>query len=195
MGLQKILWLGHKCNSVPATCWVKFQLVWICMSWSRDKMWRQAPLPPPPPPPPSWQTLCCVEKSMVRPKFISAACCIKFSWFEFVCHEAGTWCREKPSDLAWFYEKILVLGGKIFTPQHVAAWNSAGLNLCIMRRVHGDHIIGTVPATSPLTSVSWLLSHYCKVCWVALKCKFNLVSPNNLISPYYLSQNQRRTKN
>ena len=33
---------------------------------------------------------CCVQKSIVRTKFISATCCIKFSWFEFVCHEAGT---------------------------------------------------------------------------------------------------------
>lgn len=43
-----------------------------------------------PPPPPFWQTLCRVEKSIVRTKFISATCCIKFSWFEFVCHEAVT---------------------------------------------------------------------------------------------------------
>lgn len=45
-------------------------------------------------PPPSFLAdivLCCfVEKSIVRTKFISATCCIKFSWFEFVCHEAGT---------------------------------------------------------------------------------------------------------
>ena len=162
MGLHKILWQGHTCNSIPAPCWVKFQLVWICVSWSRDKMWSQVP------PPRFWQTLCCVEKSIVRTKFISATCCIKFSWFEFVCHEAGTWCRGKPSDLAWFYEKIPCFGDKIFTPQHVAAWNSAGLNLCIMKWVHDDHIIGTVPATSSLASMSWLLSHWGKVCWVAL---------------------------
>ncbi|CAH3146713.1 unnamed protein product, partial [Porites evermanni] len=37
-----------------------------------------------------------------------------------------------------------------------------------MKWVHDDHIIGTVPATSSLASMSWLLSHYCKVCWVAL---------------------------
>lgn len=43
-----------------------------------------------PPPPLSWQTLCCVDKSIVRTNFISATCFIKFSWFEFVCHEAGT---------------------------------------------------------------------------------------------------------
>ena len=74
------------------------------------------------------------------------------------------------SPLIWldFMKRFLVWGDKIFTPQHVAAWNSAGLNLCIMKRVHDDHIIGTVPATSPLASMSWLLSHCCKVCWVAL---------------------------
>ena len=69
-------------------------------------------------PPPSFLAdivLCCfVEKSIVRTKFISATCCIKFSWFEFVCHEAGTWCRSKPSDLAWFYEKIPCFGGQDF---------------------------------------------------------------------------------
>ena len=110
-GLHKILWQGHTCNSIPATCWVKFQLVWICVSWSRDRMWRQVP-------PTSFLAdivLCCfVEKSIVRTKFISATCCIKFSWFEFVCHEAGTWCRSKPSDLAWFYEKIPCFGGQDF---------------------------------------------------------------------------------
>ena len=74
------------------------------------------------------------------------------------------------SPLIWldFMKRFLVLGDKIFTSQHVAAWNSAGLNLCIMKWVHDDHIIGTVPATSSLASMSWLLSHCCKVCWVAL---------------------------
>ena len=73
------------------------------------------------------------------------------------------------SPLIWldFMKRFLVLGDKIFTPQHVAAWNSAGLNLCIMKWVHDDHIIGTVPATCSLASMSWLLSHCCKVCWVA----------------------------
>ena len=48
------------------------------------------PSPPRFPHPRFCKTLCCVEKSIVRTKFISATCCIKFSWFEFVCHEAGT---------------------------------------------------------------------------------------------------------
>lgn len=42
------------------------------------------------------------------------------------------------SPLIWldFMKRFLVLGDKIFTPQHVAARNSAGLNLCIMKWVH-----------------------------------------------------------
>lgn len=166
-GLHKILWQGHTCNSIPATCWVKFQLVWICVSWSRDRMWRQVP-----PPLPSWQTLCCVVllKNLLWGQNLSLQHVALNSAGLSLCvmkqgHDA------EASPLIWldFMKRFLVLGDKIFTPQHVAAWNSAGLNLCIMKRVHDDHIIGTVPATSPLASMSWLLSHCFKVWWVAFK--------------------------
>lgn len=125
-----------------------------------------------PPPLPSWQTLCCVVllKNLLWGQNLSLQHVALNSAGLSLCvmkqgHDA------EASPLIWldFMKRFLVLGDKIFTPQHVAAWNSAGLNLCIMKRVHDDHIIGTVPATSPLASMSWLLSHCFKVWWVAFK--------------------------
>ena len=165
MGLHKILWQGHTCNSIPAPCWVKFQLVWICVSWSRDKMWSQVP---PVSPTPVSGRHCVVLKNLLWGQHLSLQHVALNSAGLSLCvmkqgHDA------EASPLIWldFMKRFLVLGDKIFTPQHVAAWNSAGLNLCIMKWVRDDHIIGTVPATSSLASMSWLLSHCCKVCWVA----------------------------
>ena len=69
-------------------------------------------------------------------------------------HIAGTCCSGSfPRVASPFYAKKFCCGNRILSPQLVA-WNSAGLNSCVMKRRQNDpnfqcRIACTVPATCP----------------------------------------------